>query len=445
MHWWQDNGKPLIQASVAFFVLFGGVIILSIAYDFARIDLRGLLFLMTTLTCVFIAKNIFDLAHASQTTETWAQTLAEELLSSSRELFTEVYYNSPVPYLLIDVEGVVVSANVAAARLFSTPRERIEGTNIFLAIECGSADHLEMIKQKYQRNLAIDSEEVQVKRADGGMAWALMSLFRFTSLRDRHLGLLTLVDVTKQKQTENAKSEFVSLASHQLRTPIAGMKWSAELLVMDTTDPLSSRQKKYIDRLLSSIDRLSVLVDDFLRVSRFELGTFVSDTTIFSLPELCADIMKEQQLKVQTKHITVETFFDTNLSEIVCDAELLRMIITNLYTNAAKYTPERGTIHFGYAHKGEEILITVADNGMGIPVAEQPNVFKKLFRAQNATKQVPDGTGLGLYIVKEAVGVLHGHISFTSAENVGTTFEVRIPLVLPPGATMLPQAVVQSH
>jgi len=440
MQWLQHNGIPLIQALTAFFVLFGGVVVLSILYDFSTIDLRGWLFMAATVSCIFIAKNIFDLARASQTTETAAQTLVEEMLSSSRELFAEVYYNSPVPYLLIDVDGRVISANVAAGRLFLTPRERIEGINIFSSIECGSVDHLEMIRQKYQRNIAIDSEEVQVKRVDGEMSWALMSLFRFTSLRDRHLGLLTLVDVTKQKQTEHAKSEFVSLASHQLRTPIAGMKWSAELLVMDTTDPLSSRQKKYIDRLLASIDRLSVLVDDFLRVSRFELGTFVSDTTIFSLPELVSDILKEQHIKVETKQITVETFFDEHLSEIVSDAELLRMIITNLFTNAAKYTPDQGTIHIGYTHKGEEIVITVADNGMGIPVAEQPNVFKKLFRAQNATKQVPDGTGLGLYIVKEAVRVLHGHISFTSAENIGTTFEVRIPLVLPAGATMLPQA-----
>lgn len=440
MNWWQLNEKPLIQALVAFFIMFGGVIILTIIYDFSEIDLGGLLFLMTTLTCVFIAKNIFDLNQADQSSKTMVETLAEELLSSSRELFTEVYYNSPVPYLLIDLEGVVVSANVAAVRLFSIPRERIEGTNVFLALECGSADHLEMIKQKYQRSLTIDSEEVRVKRGDDEMAWALLSLFRFSTLRERHLGLLTLVDVTKQKQIENAKSEFVSLASHQLRTPIAGMKWSAELLVMDTTDPLSPRQKKYIERLLASIDRLSILVDDFLRVSRFELGTFVSDTTIFSLPELFADILKEQHLKVQTKHITVETFFDSTINEIVLDPELLRMIITNLYTNAAKYTPEQGTIHIGYSVKGDEIIIAIADNGIGIPVAEQPNVFKKLFRAQNATRQVPDGTGLGLYIVKEAVSVLHGHISFTSAEGVGTTFEVRIPLVLPAGSTMLPQA-----
>lgn len=103
------------------------------------------------------------------------------------------------------------------------------------------------------------------------------------------------------------------------------------------------------------------------------------------------------------------------------------MIVTNLYSNATKYTRENGTIHLGFARKEDDLVISVADNGMGIPVADQSEIFSKLFRASNAARNVPDGTGLGLYIVRQAVSVLKGHITFTTAENVGTTFEVTLP------------------
>lgn len=113
------------------------------------------------------------------------------------------------------------------------------------------------------------------------------------------------------------------------------------------------------------------------------------------------------------------------------DQNLLRMIVTNLYSNAVKYTREEGTIHLGFGRKNDNIIITVADNGMGIPAEDQDSIFSKLFRASNAVRDVPDGTGLGLYIVHEAVVVLKGNISFTTTENIGTTFEVVLPLELP--------------
>ena len=107
------------------------------------------------------------------------------------------------------------------------------------------------------------------------------------------------------------------------------------------------------------------------------------------------------------------------------------MVVTNLYSNAAKYTREKGTIHLGFGRKEENLIITLADNGMGIPAEDQEGIFSKLYRASNAVRNVPDGTGLGLYIVREAIGVMKGQISFTTTENIGTTFEVVLPLELP--------------
>ena len=400
-------------------------------YDFSNIDLGGLLFLMAFLCCVFVAKNTYDISRSVDTTEELRKTISTEVEVSSEELYLQLYKNSPVPYVLIDIEGQVQSANIAAVRMLGITKTKVQGINMFTRLQSDELSHMDFLVEKFRSGVAISDEMVRVKRPDHKEAWALLSLYSFTNVNGEKIGLLTLVDITKQKKAEDAKSEFVSLASHQLRTPIAGMKWSAELLQMDSPETLTDRQHKYIDRLLISIRRMAVLVDDFLRVSRFELGTFQAEYETVELSKVFEDIMAEQSVKVKEKQLDVKTFFDASVDQIVVDPNLIRMIITNLYTNAIKYTREKGTVHLGFGKRDEEIVITVADNGMGIPASDQDGIFTKLFRASNAVRDVPDGTGLGLYIVREAVEVLKGNISFTTVENIGTTFEVVLPLELP--------------
>ena len=423
----QKNNRAVKQAAVVFALLVCVVILIAIFVDFSGTDLVVLLFIAGTLCCVLVAKNVYDMAVLEQQSKIIKKSQAENLIISSQEMYTELYKNSPVPYLLIDREGTVRSGNLAAKRLLGISQGKIEGINVFTRIICDDLQHLDLLIEKYQNGIAISDETVRLTRNNETEAWALLSLFQFVSGVE-HLGLLTLVDITKQKQIENAKSEFVSLASHQLRTPIAGIKWSAELLQMDSPDTLTDRQRKYIERLLTSANRMALLVDDFLRVSRFELGTFQREYSTVNLTNFIKDIILEQTPKIEQKRIEVKTFFDGSVDSITSDQNLLRMIISNLLSNAIKYSREEGTIHVGFGKRNEDLVISVADNGMGIPVVDQDRVFSKLFRAANAVRSVPDGTGLGLYIVKQAVAVLGGNISFTSVENMSTTFEVVLPL-----------------
>ncbi len=426
-----QSKKPLIQSLLTFLLLFLAVLLLTIYYDFSQIDLGGLLFLTAFLCCVFIAKNVYDMAKAAESAEELKKSVAMDLAISSDELYIQLYRNSPVPYLIIDTEGVVKSANVSAVRLLGVTQARIKGMNVFSQLQCNEEEHLDLLVEKFRGGIPVSDEMVRIRRVDHREAWALLSLFGSNDVEGQRIGLMTLVDITKQKKAEDAKSEFVSLASHQLRTPIAGMKWSAELLLMDNPESLTDRQHKYIDRLLISIKRMALLVDDFLRVSRFELGTFQAEYSTISLTELFNDIMLELAPKIDQKKITVKTFYDESVDVVITDPNLMRMIVTNLYSNATKYTREEGTIHVGFGRKGNDLIITIADNGMGIPAADQEGIFSKLFRASNAVRNVPDGTGLGLYIVREAVTVLKGQVSFTTTENIGTTFEVILPLEQP--------------
>lgn len=426
-----QNRKPFIHALIVFLLLFLGIILLTLYYDFSRVDLQGLLFLLAFLCAIFISKNVHDVSRATAIAEDLKKSVITDLAISPEELYVQLYKNSPVPYLIIDLEGHIRSANIAAVRMLGVAQIKVKGINIFSRLQSDNLEHLDFLIEKYQNGIAISDETILLKRYDQREVWVLLSLFGFSDIAGHRIGLLTLVDITKQKRAEDAKSEFVSLASHQLRTPIAGMKWSAELLLMDSPDLLTDRQRKYIDRLLVSIRRMAVLVDDFLRVSRFELGSFRPEYKAVSLSELFKDIMIEQAVRVDQRKIDVKTFFDESVDKVITDPNLMRMIITNLYSNATKYTKEKGTIHLGFGKKDENLLITIADNGMGIPIDDQAEIFSKLFRAANAVRNVPDGTGLGLYIVREAVSVLKGQISFTSTENIGTTFEIILPLELP--------------
>lgn len=408
-----------------FVVTFGGVILLALLYDFSTLNLGGLLFLLAFFCCVLVTKNIYDVTMTAHLEEQPAKPVVHD---ANQSLYMQLYQKSPIPYFVVDQVGVVTSANTAAARLLGIQQKRMVGVHIFNMLDTANVEHKDTLINKFTNGIGVSDELVRLKRADHKEVWGLLSLFQFVNASQQKQGLLTFVDITKQKKAEDAKSEFVSLASHQLRTPIAGMKWSAELLEMDSPETLTERQHKYMDRLLESIGRMSVLVDDFLRVSRFELGNFKADYETVSLPQLIADVMGELAAKVTYKDLQLHTDYDPEINNVVSDPNLLRMIVTNLCSNAVKYTPAGGKVQITYKQENGLLKLEIADSGMGIPPQDQDQIFTKLFRASNAVRDVPDGTGLGLYIVREAVSVLRGKISFTSTQRSGTVFTVQIPL-----------------
>lgn len=432
--WLARNGEALLESITLFTLLIVTLSGVAWYFDFSSVPterMRWLAFAFAFFTCVLISKNTYDIRRltAMPTTSKPVTSDTKTLLSvANQHLFQQVYHNSPVPYVLIEQAGTITSANVAAFRLFQSTQEKLVGTDIFSVLRSSKVSHLQFMQQKFQTGIAISNEEIMIDVGpEESPAWALFSLYPFTDSFQQPVGLVTLVDITRQKQIENAKAEFVSLASHQLRTPIAGMRWSAELLLMDNPSVLSHRQRKYIDRMLESVNRMNLLVDDFLRVSRFELGTFTPEAVTVSLPTLIAEIQTDQAAIIRKKNISVVLSLDAQLGQLLADPNLLRMIATNLISNAVKYTPEGGTVSITGTVQSDEFTFEVRDTGMGIPLEDQSQIFQKLFRASNATREVPDGTGLGLYIVHQAVRVMRGRISFVSAPGVGTTFTVVLP------------------
>lgn len=384
------------------------------------------LFTLVTLFTVIVFQSLHVSTDARRMATQMATGIATDIISSSHELFSELYRSSPIPYVLIDNHGLVLSTNMSAVRLFAMREGDIDGKNIFEYIEGDNEQRVALFAEKLKAGLFVNDEEVRIRRKDEGTTWVLCSLFSFKDDGGERKGLLTLVDIAKQKQIDKAKSEFVSLASHQLRTPIASMKWNLELLLMKYGNELSAPAREYIDKASAGTEQMNLLLNDFLNVSRFELGTLEHKKEPLVLSVFIEDVLNDHLGHIEEKGITLVKNFDSRISSISSDPRLLRMIVNNLVSNAVKYTPQGGLLSIETLSGKGEVRITVADSGMGIPLDEQDRLFTKIFRASNAVSSVPDGTGLGLYIVDQAVKLLGGTIVCVSEEHKGAQFTVTL-------------------
>jgi signal transduction histidine kinase len=349
---------------------------------------------------------------------------------ASQDLFLQVYQHSPVPYVLVHPDGSIESCNIAALRLIQAPESELLLASLFSFLSELPVEQQTILRERIVHRLPISDEEVLLTNPahPDHRVWVSLSMHHFIDVYDRPLSLVTLFNVTKQKELDTARAEFVSLASHQLRTPLVGMKWNAELLTRDPAYPLEGVHAERAARLFRSIDRLGKLIDDFLSVSRFELGTLEAAPKPVMLDAFIKDLVLEQQPAWQALGHTIDLPSSPFGRTVLTDPDLLHMILGNFLSNAIKYTPAGGVIRWGIKTEGDVVSITVADTGIGIPVSEQSRLFTKMFRASNAQRVRVEGSGLGLYIAKRAAHILRGKISCASGEGVGSTFTLTLPL-----------------
>ncbi len=424
-----SSKSAILGAGAVCITLLGIFVFVSVYVGYASFDTTNLFQISVIIIITLVTIIVYQSVRLSTTAQDLAEDMAKDILLYSHELFSELYRGSPVPYILINEEGIVTSTNPSTVRLFNCSQGELDGKNIFEFIDGDNEQRVALIPEKLKQGLFVSDAEVRIRRFDDATRWVLLSLFSFKDSKEERNGLLTLVDITKQKEIDKAKSEFVSLASHQLRTPISSMKWSLELLSATPLETLTALQKDYIGKLANAVNRMENLISDFLSVSKFELGTLVAEKKPAVLQDCITDLLDEQYEKARARSIEVRTDLPEAPVDFRTDTHLFGMATGNLLSNAIKYTPSGGTVLIRCLVDNDHLVVAVSDTGMGIPANEQDKLFSKIFRATNARTQVPDGTGLGLYIAKEAVTVLGGTISCVSKENVGTTFTMVFPLV----------------
>ncbi|MBU4030656.1 PAS domain S-box protein [Patescibacteria group bacterium] len=245
------------------------------------------------------------------------------------------------------------------------------------------------------------------------------------------VGLMVVFqDITREEEISHMKTEFVSIAAHQLRTPLSAIKWILRMLLDGDVGKLSKEQIDFLERGYQSNERMILLINDLLNVAHIEEGRFIYEPSLLFLEDIArkniailGGIAKKRDIEIVFNELK-----DGSSKEVKADRKKMELVFQNLLDNAIRFTDPGGkvTISIGYDKISAKVMIK--DTGVGIPKEQQSRIFTKFFRANNVVKMETEGTGLGLFICKNIINAHNGKIWFESKENEGTAFYFTIPL-----------------
>jgi PAS domain S-box-containing protein len=333
-----------------------------------------------------------------------------------------------------DSKKNIVLANRAMERLFGLTEREMLGKNIeealTLSYESTGEKPTDLIKEVFEkRRLAKPVKKLVINNKSG----VTVSVDGVASpIIDEKKNLIGTVwvlrDVSKERELQKMRTDFISMASHQLRTPLTGIKWFVELLGENVTKMSIDNIREYINKIGESSERMIDLVNDLLTTSRADSGKLTTYVESYPIKDVLQQAIDEQGRELLDKRIRVEGMEKLSKKlEINADIVQMTQVFGNLLNNAANFSPENSVIEVGVKEADGKIIVSIKDNGVGIPAGQQHKVFEKFFRADNVAKTIP-GSGLGLYVAKSMVESHGGKIWFESKENLGTTFFVELPI-----------------
>lgn len=345
-------------------------------------------------------------------------------LSGVSDLFLQATKQTSNHVILTNHDGRILFANQAATDMTGYTFEEMQGQTPRLWGGLMPGSTYEQTWSSLKKGVAVKKAMIN-RRRDGTLYTVIATI---TPILHKGIYIATEENITSLREVDKAKTEFVSIASHQLRTPLSIIKWYVEMLTSGDAGRLTSDQDKYLQEINKGNELMIELVNSLLDTSRLELGTFVVNREPTDIVQTVKDVITEQRLRIDEKKQKLSFSAGKDIPTIKIDQKLLRMVAQNLLSNAIKYTPEGGEIKVNFSMKSsKDILITISDNGYGIPASQHDKIFSKFFRADNVRLKSTEGTGLGLYIAKLVIDNYGGKIWFESEENKGTTFYVSIP------------------
>lgn len=325
------------------------------------------------------------------------------------------------------LRGLMEKYEIAAIVLFRTKHE-LNGYALVGEKQSGSAYR----KKDWQLlNTAADE-----------LALAIQNALRFEEIRAFNRTLQDKVDEAtiklrrtnaKLQELDEAKDEFVSMASHQLRTPLTSVKGYLSMVLEGDAGELRPSQKKLLEEAYAGSQRMVYLIGDFLNVSRMRTGKFMLEYSESNLAGVIDEEIDQLRATAEGRNMNFIYEAPKSFPSARLDENKIRQVIMNLIDNAIYYSKPGGTIKVELYTQDEQLMFRVKDNGIGVPLKEQKDLFEKFFRATNARKVRPDGTGLGLFMIKKVVLAHGGTIIFSSHEHKGSVFGFTLPMKRPVG------------
>jgi len=369
--------------------------------------------------------------HLEEMVEERTKELSEQY-AKDRAILQNIQYG----VITVGPTGVITGANPSAISLLKTRQEDLIGTRVGESIPLclsrkilGKTQHPVLSVLKKRKSYRADPNKHMNIVCSNDVLLPVSFIVTPISEGKRLLGaVMVFQDMTEERRVDYIKSEFISLASHQLRTPLSTIKWFLEILADKKNNNLSPMQMESIKEMEHASSRMSNLIDTLLHAARLEGGTITPKMQKVNLTMFLRDMGEEFCALSKDSGIACQAIVPDESVMIATDPILLHVVLQNLFSNAVKYSEKGNNVSMSLKKGNRFVEIEVKDSGMGIPQNEQERVFERLFRARNVREVDTGGSGLGLYISKMVVEIIGGTISFESSEGKGTTFTVRLPL-----------------
>lgn len=242
------------------------------------------------------------------------------------------------------------------------------------------------------------------------------------------IGNFIIHDIEQIAKVNKMKSDFILIASHQLKTPLAEISWEIELLLSKNSKGLNKKQKELVVRVEKSNNKMTQLVNDLLDVVRIEQGNLPLIREKTDISKLVDQIIQNNQIIAQANNVQIQIDKPKNLPLVFIDRRRIGVVLNNLIFNAIKYIIKKGEINISVKNNKEDLVFSIKDSGIGIPKDQQSKIFQKFFRSSNISRYQVSGTGLGLYIAKNIIEQSGGRIWFDSKEGSGSTFYFSLPI-----------------
>lgn len=349
------------------------------------------------------------------------------MIDKSERRFRSLIEKSWEVVVLVDGNGTIAYSSPSIKRVLGYDPDELLGTNGFSIIYKDDRPESQKILGKLSKSFGKSEVlENRLIRKDGNTIWAQAIGTNLLNDESVKAIVINFRDISEHKKLDEARTEFVSMAAHELRGPLANIRWYIESISVSKLK-LNTKVKNYISEIHSATIQMISLVNLLLNVSKIELGTLVTKIEKFDLVKVFKEVIATFDLQIEAKHLAIIENYESKDIYVKSDKNLTMIIVSNLLSNSIKYTNDGGKINIRASVDKNYFVIEVSDTGIGIPQNEQKSVFTKLFRADNVKGKYPSGSGLGLYLVKSLVAELRGEIDFKSEVNKGTNFVVKIP------------------
>ncbi len=360
----------------------------------------------------------------------------EEIISAERDKLRVILSGITNAVIAVDLKRNVILFNKAAELLMEMTESEVLGkpiesvTNLFEKDTPLSTDEYCPVKSKDNKaeGVVFRRNNLKLISQSGQEHYVNLISAMISERRSIQLGcILTFQDITRELAMEKTKAEFVTIAAHQLRTPLTGMKWSLDFLFGGDSGQLNTEQKEMVGDVSKATGHMIDLVNSLLDVSQIEEGRFgitKKNQSLVPILERVGDTFKKP---AEEKGVILKTEIITPLPDINLDSVKIEMALNNLVDNAIRYSLPNGTVELKAQEENGQVMVTIKDTGIGIAPEDYEKIFTKFFRSNKALHHDTEGTGLGLYVSKNIIEQHGGKIGFDSKDNEGTEFYISLP------------------